>query len=75
MKLFLKYMGYTDIESEENSENDENIPSEQLVSNKDAFEAFETCMRWMEQQEETNPQQVMLLQKLKTMHIERGVSV
>ena len=26
---------------------------------------FETCMRWMEQQEDTTPQQVMLPQKLK----------
>ena len=64
-EIISKVLGYADIESEENSENDENIPPQQLVSNKDAFEAFETCMRWMEQQEETNPQQVMLLQKLK----------
>jgi len=32
---------------------------------KDAFKALETCMRCMEQQEDTNPQQVVLLQKLK----------
>ena len=48
-----------------NSESHENALPQQLVSNKDAFKAFETCMKWMEQQEDTNPQQVMLLQKLK----------
>ena len=64
-EIISEVLGYADIESEENSENDENIPPQQLVSNKDAFEAFETCMGWMEQQVKTNPQQAMLLQKLK----------
>jgi len=55
-------LGYIDIESKENSESDENAPLQQFVSNKDAFE---TCMRWMKQKEDTNSQQVMFLQKLK----------
>ena len=51
----------------------ENIPLQQLVSNKDAFEAFQTCKSWMEQQEEANSQQIMLLQQL--MQPERGLPV
>ena len=51
----------------------ENIPLQQLVSNKDAFEAFQTCTSWMEQQEEANSQQIMLLQQL--MQPERGLPV
>lgn len=64
-EIISEVLDYADIDSEESSENDENTPPRQLVSNKDAFEAFDTCMRWMEQQEETTPQQVMVLQKLK----------
>ena len=52
------------------SENDENTPPQHLVSSKDVLEALDICMKWMEQQEETTPQQVtpqqvMLFQKLK----------
>ena len=48
------------------------ISPQQLVSNKDAFKAFETCIRWMEQQEDTNPQQMILLQKLKNDAARKG---
>ena len=64
-EIVSEVLGYADIESEESSENDEITSPQQLICNKDAFEAFDTYMRWMEQQEETTPQQLMLLQKLK----------
>ena len=64
-EIISEVLGHADIESEESSENDENTPAQHLVSSKDALEAFDICMRWMEQQEETTPQQVMLFQKLK----------
>ena len=64
-EIISEVLDYADIENEESSENDENTSPQQLVCNKDAFKAFNTCMIWMEQQEETTPQQLMLLQKLK----------
>ena len=45
--------------------NDENTPPQHLASSKDALEGLDICMRRMEQQEETTPQQAMLFQKLK----------
>ena len=60
-KIIAEVLGHADIESEESSENDK----VHLVSSKDTLEALDTCMRWMEQQEEITPQQVMLFQKLK----------
>ena len=47
-EIISEVLGYTDIESNEDSEDDETAPPQQLVSNKDAFEAFETCIRWKE---------------------------
>ena len=64
-EIISQVLGYTDIESNKDSENDKTAPPQQLISNKDVLEATETCMRWMKQQEETNPQHVMLLHKLK----------
>ena len=64
-EIIAEILGHADIESEESSENDENTPPQHLVSSKDTLEALDTSMRWMEQQEETTPQQVMLFQKLK----------
>ena len=59
-EIIAEVFGHADIESEESSENDENTPPQHLVSSKDALKALDICMRWMEQQEETTPQQVML---------------
>ena len=57
------------------SEDDENTPPQHLVSSKDALEALDICMRWMEQQEETTAQQVMLFQKLKMMLPKNGLRI
>ena len=51
-EIISEVLGYTDIESDKDSENDKTAPPQQLISNKDALEATETCMRWMKQQEE-----------------------
>ena len=64
-EIISEVLGHADIESEESTENDEITPPQHLVSSKDALEALDICMRWMEQQEETTPQQVMIFQKLK----------
>ena len=66
-EIISEVLGHADVESKESSENDENTPPQHFVFSKDALEALDVCMRWMEQQEETAPQQVMLLQKLKMM--------
>ena len=73
-EIISEILGYADIESEGRSENDENTPPQHLVSSKeDALEALDICMRWMEQQEETTPQQVMLFQKLKNDATKKGL--
>ena len=64
-EIISEVLGHADTESEESSENEKNTPPQHLVSSKDALKALDICMRWMEQQEETTPQQVMLFQKLK----------
>ena len=74
-EIISEELGHADIESEESSENDENTPPQHLVSSKDALEALDICMRWMEQQEETTPQQVMLFQKLKNDAAKKGLPV
>ena len=50
---------------------------EKLYGNSDSSvtDTSDTCMRWMEQQEEATPQEVMLLQKLKMMLPERDLQV
>jgi len=50
-KIISQVLGYADVKIE-NSENDENVPPQQV-------EAFETYMKWMD------PQQMMFLQKVK----------
>ena len=54
-EIIAEVQSHDDIESEENSENDENTPPQHLVSSKDALEPFDICMRWMEQQEKLLP--------------------
>ena len=74
-EIISEVLGHADVESEESSENNENTPPQYLISSKDALEALNIYMRWMEQQEETTPQQVMLFQKLKMMLPRKGLPV
>ena len=60
-EIISEVLGHADIKSEERWENDENNPPQHLVPSKDTLEALGICMRWMEQQEETTPQQVVLV--------------
>ena len=48
-EIISEVFGQADIESEESSKDDENTSPQYLVSSKDALEAFDTYMRWMEQ--------------------------
>ena len=50
-EIISEVLDQADIEGEESSKNDENTTPQYLVSSKDALEALDTYMRWMEQQE------------------------